>query len=130
MIIALNHMRNFEDQDMASQNNSDVVDLIFGGHDHAYIAKLNRQTDVNVLKSGTDFECFTNFTVLFEVEKADFDTFVNSTKFYENLNVDYSEKLKRMYISEKVYITDMFAPDSEILEHVSKYTQQLALIEE
>jgi 2',3'-cyclic-nucleotide 2'-phosphodiesterase (5'-nucleotidase family) len=130
MIIALNHMRNFEDQDMASQNNSDVVDLIFGGHDHAYIAKLNRHTDVNVLKSGTDFECFTNFTVLFGVEKADFDDFVNSTKFYENLNVDYSEKLKRMYISEKVYITDMFAPDSEILEHVSKYTQQLALIEE
>ena len=61
-------MRKNEDMDMASKNSSDVVDLVFGGHDHCYFTDLNQETDVFTLKSGTDFECFSNLTVLFDVE--------------------------------------------------------------
>ena len=53
---------------MASTHTTDVVDMIFGGHDHIYMAELNKDTNVFLLKSGTDFECFSNLTVLFGVE--------------------------------------------------------------
>lgn len=45
-----------------------MVDFIFGGHDHSYFTDLNLETDVFTLKSGTDFECFSNLTVFFDVE--------------------------------------------------------------
>mmetsp|Transcript_5008 Transcript_5008/g.7495 ORF Transcript_5008/g.7495 Transcript_5008/m.7495 type:complete len:157 (-) Transcript_5008:1020-1490(-) len=41
IIIALNHMRLPEDKDMAEKNTTDVVDMIFGGHDHCYHSDLN-----------------------------------------------------------------------------------------
>jgi hypothetical protein len=68
-------MRLPEDQKMAAENNQSVVDIAFGGHDHGYFRGLNEETDVFVQKSGTDFECFTNLTVLMDVEKADFETY-------------------------------------------------------
>jgi len=43
--------------------------MIFGGHDHCYAAELNTETDVYLAKSGTDFETFSNITVLFGVEE-------------------------------------------------------------
>ena len=70
LIIAINHMRITDDLKMA-QNNSGLVDMIFGGHDHSYFRFLNTDTDVFVQKSGTDFECFSNITVLFGVNKND-----------------------------------------------------------
>ena len=73
LVIALNHMRLPEDTDMANENTSEVVDMIFGGHDHCYHSDLNPETGVYVLKSGTDFEVFTNMLVLFGVEEADFE---------------------------------------------------------
>jgi 2',3'-cyclic-nucleotide 2'-phosphodiesterase (5'-nucleotidase family) len=68
LIFALNHMRIPDDLIMSEKNEIDVVDLIFGGHDHSYYSDLTASTGVYILKSGTDFECFTNFTVLFGVE--------------------------------------------------------------
>lgn len=46
LVVAINHMRVPEDEDMASKNNTDVVDMIFGGHDHCYYRKLNESTGV------------------------------------------------------------------------------------
>lgn len=60
LVIAINHMRVPEDQNMAATNDSEIVDMIFGGHDHTYLIELNQETDVHITKSGTDFECFTN----------------------------------------------------------------------
>lgn len=41
LIMALNHMRVPDDLKMARDNNSpDVVDMIFGGHDHLYYREL------------------------------------------------------------------------------------------
>ena len=73
IIIAINHMRIPNDQNMAASNTTDVVDLIFGGHDHTYHVELNPDTDVHITKSASDFECFTNLTVYFGVEKEDYE---------------------------------------------------------
>lgn len=62
---------------MAAKNSApDVVDFIFGGHDHSYYRSLNKDTGVFIQKSGTDFECFTNLTVLFGVEETDYNDYV------------------------------------------------------
>lgn len=53
---------------MARENKSpDVVDMIFGGHDHTYFRELNEDTGVYVIKSGSDFEDFSNIIALFGV---------------------------------------------------------------
>ena len=67
-IVAINHVRLPNDQNMAAKNDDKVVDLIFGGHDHGYARELNEETGVFIQKSGTDFECFTNLTILLDVE--------------------------------------------------------------
>lgn len=42
LIVALNHVRVPDDVKMAKENRSpDVVDMIFGGHDHTYFRELN-----------------------------------------------------------------------------------------
>ena len=70
LVFSLNHMRIPDDLIMSETNKApDVVDIIFGGHDHCYYSDLTSSTGVYIVKSGTDFECFTNFTVLFGVEK-------------------------------------------------------------
>lgn len=75
LVIAINHMRVPNDQKMAAENNADVVDLVFGGHDHTYFVELNQDTGVHITKSASDFECFTNLSVLFGVEKSDFEAY-------------------------------------------------------
>jgi len=77
LIIAINHMRVPNDKDMAAKNNTDVVDLIFGGHDHTYFVELNKDTNVHITKSASDFECFTNLTTYFGVDKKDYEEFKN-----------------------------------------------------
>ena len=60
-------MRIPDDEAMAAQNDTQIVDMIFGGHDHCYYHELNQETGVFIQKSGTDFETFSNITVLFGV---------------------------------------------------------------
>ena len=60
---------------MANENDSAVVDIELGGHDHCYHSELHEKTDVFLQKSGTDFECFTNLTILQGVEGCDFEEF-------------------------------------------------------
>ena len=114
VVIALNHMRLPEDNDMAAKNSSEVVDLILGGHDHCYYSELNEETGVYVLKSGTDFEVFTNMLVLFEVEPDDFEAFKSKVEAHPRsqfVSLRYSKAIKRVFLTEKVYITEEFTPD-------------------
>lgn len=46
-------------------------------------------------------------------------------KTSNDVQIFYSEKLKRLYISEKIEITDQFLPDPEIEKHVLKYSEEL-----
>jgi 5'-nucleotidase len=126
-------MRLPEDEDMAAKNKApDVVDMIFGGHDHCYARKLNQETGVFIQKSGTDFECFTNLTVLFGVDQSDHDSYMTQLKDEMPNNVKkgiievfYNPELKRMFISERVNVTRKFAPVKEISLHVESYANQL-----
>ena len=126
LIVAINHMRAPEDKDMAEKNSTDIVDMIFGGHDHSYISELNSNTNVYIQKSGTDFEVFTNLTVLFGVDEQEYTNFAAKLSSVEHgLNLCYSQKLQRLYICEKVYITERFEPDYEIQQHVNEFTEKV-----
>ena len=61
-------MRAPDDIKMAKDNKApDVVDMIFGGHDHTYMRELNQETGVYLVKSGSDFEDFSSVIALFGV---------------------------------------------------------------
>ena len=113
LIVALNHMRVPDDRLMASSHTHEVVDLIFGGHDHVYLSELNKDTNVFLLKSGTDFECFSNLTILFDVAQEDigeFEKLIQDQKVCPSsfITTYYSEDLQRFYINEKVLVTEAF----------------------
>ena len=45
------------------------IDFCFGGHDHLYIVELCEETGVVIIKSGTDFEDFSDISVEFDVDE-------------------------------------------------------------
>ena len=49
LVFALNHVRAPDDRKMAATNLCpDVLDMIFGGHDHSYLSELNYDTGVYI----------------------------------------------------------------------------------
>jgi len=40
------------------------IDFVLGGHDHSYITEVDQKTGVFVIKSGTDFEEFSDCAIL------------------------------------------------------------------
>lgn len=48
----------------------------------------------------------------------------------EDLELFYSKRLKRMYISERVNITTKFAPERDLVLHVKLYAEELKKFEE
>jgi 5'-nucleotidase len=66
LIIALTHMRMPNDRILASS--VPEIDLILGGHDHMTIAEMNENTGVFTVKSGTDFEEFSDLLLYFDVQ--------------------------------------------------------------
>ena len=122
----MNHMRIPDDQLMASRNKApDVVDFIFGGHDHNYWSFLCQDTGVMALKSGCDFEQFSNITFLFGVEK-DAATEYISRETTDLVRIFYVEHLKRLFIIERVKINPgKFTPDEKIVQHIKGYTAEL-----
>ena len=43
------------------------IDFVLGGHDHIYVAEVNEKSGVFLVKSGTDFEDFSDVKVEFDV---------------------------------------------------------------
>jgi 5'-nucleotidase len=60
-VIALTHMTLPNDQHLAA--NSPGIDIILGGHDHMYVSEVDDQTGVFIVKSGTDFEEFSDINI-------------------------------------------------------------------
>ena len=58
LIIALTHMR--LPNDLILAKNTPQIDIILGGHDHMYESSVDKKTGVFVVKSGTDFEEFSD----------------------------------------------------------------------
>ena len=49
------------------------VDLCFGGHDHMYVAEMRESSGVALVKSGTDFEEFSDINIEFGVTQNEVD---------------------------------------------------------
>ena len=49
----------------------DEIDFVLGGHDHSYVAEVCKKTGVIVVKSGTDFEEFSDIKVEFGVTQVE-----------------------------------------------------------
>jgi len=94
-IIALTHMRLPNDRILAEQCQGEV-DLVLGGHDHGQTCELIG--DVTLIKSGTDFEEFSDITVRMDTKEV---------------------------VRERVVITSKFKPDQQMAKHVKKYTEIL-----
>lgn len=122
-------MRVPDDIKMARDCQRGTLNMIFGGHDHTYYRELCEETEVFIQKSGTDFEGFSNVITLFNVSQEDYEAYLqelqtqadNMKYDMSRLEVFYSSYLERMFISERVPITDRFAPDFEIAKHVDFY---------
>ena len=71
LIIALTHMRCPEDRILAER--VPEIDFILGGHDHSYVTEVDRTTGSILIKSGTDFEEFSDFDVVFDASEADYE---------------------------------------------------------
>ena len=67
LVIALTHMRVPNDRLLAESVSE--IDFILGGHDHMYIAEVCEKTGVVVIKSGTDFEEFSDIRVELEISE-------------------------------------------------------------
>ena len=66
-IIALTHMRSPNDRIFAAS--VPEVDLCLGGHDHLYLTELCEETGVVIIKSGTDFEEFSDNSIELDVSE-------------------------------------------------------------
>ena len=64
---------------------------MLGGHDHVYATEVDKNTGVFVIKSGTDFEDFSDFEVIFDVSEAEF----------ASANLQDTEEIKHLYSPQK-----------------------------
>ena len=71
--------------------NVEGIDFILGGHDHIYVAEVCEKTGVFLVKSGTDFEDFSDISAEFGVTPADAQI-AKKMCSEENKAVLYSEK--------------------------------------
>ena len=94
-IIAMTHL-DFSNDRLLAEACQDDIDIILGGHDHISIQEeIGR---ITLIKSGTDFEEFSDLTIDIE-----------------------TNQVKR----EKVVISDKFAPDQDIESHSNFHQEDL-----
>jgi 5'-nucleotidase len=107
------------------------VDIILGGHDHVYHSELIN--GVLLLKSGTDFEEFSdlkvtiNFTeAMYEEEQEKSPEFINFKIVSDDYVYEFYSKEKQMkFECKRVIVNERFKPDPEISEHVKGYCDRL-----
>ena len=73
------------------------LDLCLGGHDHMYVAEMRESTGAALVKSGTDFEEFSDIQINFGVSQDEADKVIRDKKKDPNLVVLYS-KQKQMLV--------------------------------
>ena len=89
LVIALTHMRIPKDRILAAEVAE--IDFVLGGHDHSYATEVDKNTGAFVIKSGTDFEDFSDFEVIFDVSEGEF----------ANANLRDTETIKHLYSPQK-----------------------------
>ena len=71
LIVALTHMRVPNDRILAEQVAE--IDFVLGGHDHGYVREVGQSNGVFVVKSGTDFEDFSDINLLMNATQEDYE---------------------------------------------------------
>ena len=114
LIIALTHMRVPNDRILASE--VPAIDFVLGGHDHSYVREVDATSGTFVIKSGTDFEEFSDFDVVFDASQADFAQASQSdTELVKHL---YSPQKRMLVRVEKVQVTDAIPRNPQIEAHI------------
>lgn len=71
------------------------IDLILGGHDHGYVVECDNKTGVFIVKSGSDFEDFSDIDLVFNIQsQKEADDIIRDKK--SNSKYDWSE-VKHLY---------------------------------
>ena len=81
-VIALTHMRLPNDKILAASVKE--IDLILGGHDHCYEVACDKDTGVFIVKSGTDFDDFSDMDLLFDVKSQEEADAIQKSREVEN----------------------------------------------
>jgi len=97
------------------------IDMLLGGHDHLYHAEL--VNDVFFLKSGTDFEDFTEFKIVFDVSPEEAEKAIEKID-PSNIRNFYSKNKRLLFLCQRITISEEHIPDQTILDHIIKYTEK------
>lgn len=110
MIIALTHMRIPNERNLALR--VPEIDLMLGGHDHVYYIEM--VGDVFFLKSGTDFQDFSEIKIHRNVQVEDAAQFLENHPDTTHYKALYSKTKKLLFECIRVTITEKYLPDPEI----------------
>ena len=99
------------------------IDFVLGGHDHIYVAEVSEKSGVFLVKSGTDFEEFSDIKVEFDVTPTH-ATSAQKLNKNENKAILYSKQKRMLVTVEKVQITNEFGTDPFIEKRIEKYAKQ------
>jgi len=71
------------------------IDLVLGGHDHQSISEMSENSGICIVKSGTDFEEFSDLTLYLGVSKQESEELIKEHQTagdYDEREYHYSEK--------------------------------------
>ena len=74
--------------------------------------------DVFLLKSGTDFQDFSNIKIYFNVDEEQRSLLMKENEEKNEVKVYYAKSKKMFIINERVTINEKFERDMEIEEHI------------
>jgi 5'-nucleotidase len=121
MIIAISHMRIPFDRELAKE--AKHIDLVLGGHDHLYAAEMDEDSGVFLVKSGSDFEDFSNITLDFCLSREEARQKIEAIEQFgsELTKAFYSERSNILMTVERVRITSKFERDPEVLTNIKAF---------
>ncbi len=99
------------------------VDIILGGHDHIYHREVLEEGGVLIVKSGSDFEYFSDIKVMLNVSEDLNKSIMNKCNDLDDMEYLYSKQKKIRYEVNKVaIINDKIKADPEIIAHANEYS--------
>lgn len=128
MVIVLSHMKVHNELILAKK--VPEIDIIMGGHDHIYYRDVVEETGVLIVKSGSDFETFSDIKVFMNVSE-DMNKLMKVESQSDKVDIVclYSKQKKIRYEVIKITIeNDKIKADPEIIAHAEEYSQKVATI--
>ena len=129
-VFSMNRMRMMDDIRFAKSQEYLSLDVLFAGNENIYYRELFEDSDVFMLKSGSDFHDFTNLIILDGVKQHEYETYQEKIKQcpsgydLSQLEVFYSANLQRMIVSERVNVDNRFSPEVKMFKTVKKCLEE------